>query len=200
MPSSVHSYKKVISQNAPAQLSKPWLLLNLKRLIRKNSVYLPNGAKHLTQSINILTISFEIRFNVQSKEKQYKLRILDKLHVSSSSSDFRKTVKDLIGTTPQFNATLKTGNDMYYVNVSKANLFNKYFASISSVTDVVLSKPFLPFNYITNLRIPPLTIEPFAVCHVSAGLNSRKSKGFDNLPNQLLKSCSMSLATPFRLF
>jgi len=86
-----------------------------------------------------------------------------------------------------------------YDNVSKADLFNKHFASISSVPDEVLSKPLPPFNYITNLRIPPLTIEPFAVHRDLIGLNSRKSNGFDNLPNQLLKSCSMSLATPFSL-
>jgi len=34
---------------------------------QKNSVYLPNGAKHLTQSTNIPTTRFEIVFNALRK-------------------------------------------------------------------------------------------------------------------------------------
>jgi len=125
---------------------------------------------------------------------------MDKLQcVSSSRPDFWKTVKDLLGTASPSDAFLKTGNDVCYDNVYKANLFNRHFASISSIPHGVLSKPFPPFNYVTNLLIPPLTFEPFAVYHALTGLNSRKSKGFDNLFNQLLKPCSMSLATPFSL-
>jgi len=113
---------------------------------------------------------------------------MDKLqYVSNSQPDFWKTVKDLLGTASPSNAPLKTGNEVCYDNVSKINLFNEHFASIISVLDEVLSKPFTPFNYITNLRIPPLTIEPFAVYRVLTGLNTRKSKGFDDLNNQLLK-------------
>ena len=88
---------------------------------------------------------------------------------------------------------------MCYDNVSKVNLFNRHFPSISSVPDEILSKPLPPFNYITNLRIPPFTIEPFAVYRVLPGLNSRKSKGFYDLPNQLLNSCFLSLAILFSL-
>jgi len=111
---------------------------------------------------------------------------------------FERLFNDLLVTALPSNAPLKTGNDVCYESVSKANLLNKHFASISSVPDDVLIKPLPPVNYITNLRIPPL-IEPFAVYCLLTGLNSRKSKGFNNLPNQLLKSCSLSLATPFSL-
>jgi len=115
---------------------------------------------------------------MKERKQQHKLRIMDKLqYVSSSGPDFWKTVKDLLGTASPSNAPLKTGNDVCYDNVSKANLFKKYFASISSVPDEILSKSLPPFNYISNLRIPPLTIEPFVVYRVATGLNSRKSKG-----------------------
>ena len=51
----------------------------------------------------------------------------------------------------------------------------------------------------TDLFIPPLSIKPLDVYHVLLSLNPNKSKGFDNLPNRLLKNCAQSLATLFSL-
>jgi len=176
----------------------------LKRLIRKKQRLFTKWRKTLNPvykySYNKLRNT--IQRTIKERKQQYKLRIMDKLqYASSSRPDFWKTVNDLLGTAPPSNAPLKTGNDVCCDNVSEPNLFNKHFASISSVPDEVLSKPLPPFNYITNLRIQPLTIEPFAVYRVLTGLNSRKSKGFDNLPNQLLKTyLTIDLLQYFRQF
>ena len=76
------------------------------------------------------------------------LRNLSKLHyVSSSRPEVGRpfTIFLVQHHSPMFLCKLA------YDNVYKANLFNKHFASISSVPDVVLSKPFSPFNYCTSL-------------------------------------------------
>ena len=54
-------------------------------------------------------------------------------------------------------------------------------------------------DFIGDLFIPPLSIESLDVYYVLLSLNPNKSKGFDNLPNRLLKNCAQSLATPFSL-
>jgi len=42
-------------------------------------------------------------------------------------------------------------------------------------------------------------IEPFEVFQVLNSLNPNKCKGFDNLPNRILKICCQSVATAFSL-
>ena len=54
-------------------------------------------------------------------------------------------------------------------------------------------------DFIGDLFIPPLSIESLDVYYVLLSLNPNKSKGFDNLPNRLLKNCAQSLATTFSL-
>jgi len=82
---------------------------------------------------------------------------------------------------------------------SKANIFNKYFTSISTAPDSILSKILPRFHMCIDLCIPPLSIDPLDVYHVLLSLNPNKSKGFDNWSNRLLKNCAQSLATPFSL-
>ena len=67
----------------------------------------------------------------------------------------------------------------------EANIFNEYFASISTEPDSIQSKILPRFHRCTDLFIPPLSIEPLDVYHVLLSLNPNKSKGFDNLPNRL---------------
>jgi len=56
------------------------------------------------------------------------------------------------------------------------------------------------FSFITDQRQQPPAVEPFDVCSVLSNLKPTKCRGFKNLPNRLLKSCSQSLATPLSLF
>jgi len=180
MRSSVHCYKESNLTQCTYSIKQTMVVLKFEtfnsqkqRLFSKWRKTLNPGYKY---SYNKLRNT--IQRTMKERKQQHKLRIMDKLqYVSSSGPDFWKTVKDLLGTASPSNAPLKTGNDVCYDNVSKANLFKKYFASISSVLDEILSKLLPPFNYISNLRIPPLTIGPFVVYRVSTGLNSRKSKG-----------------------
>jgi len=80
----------------------------------------------------------------------------------------------------------------------KCNLFNQYFASISDSAAYDIGK-LPPFHFLTDHRFLPPTFDPFQVFRVLNSLQPNKCKGFDNLPNRILKICSKSLATPFSL-
>jgi len=80
----------------------------------------------------------------------------------------------------------------------KWNLFNEYFASISNSPAYDMNK-LPPFHFLTDHRLLPPTFDPFQVFRVLSSLHPNKCKGFDNLPNRILKICSQSLATPFSL-
>jgi len=188
MRSSVHCYKESNLTQCTYSIKQTMVVLKFETFNSQKQRLFTKWRKtlNLVYKYSFNRLRNTIQRTIKERKQQYKLRIMDKLqYVSSSRPDVWKTVKDLLGTASPSNA-LKTGNDVCYDNVSKANLFNNHFASISNAPDEVLFKPLPPFNYITNLRIPPLTIEPFAVYRVLAGLNSRKSKRFDNLQNQLL--------------
>jgi len=80
----------------------------------------------------------------------------------------------------------------------KRNLFNEYFASISNSPAYDINK-LPPFHFLTDHRLLPSTFDPFQVFRVLSSLHPNKCKGFDNLPNRILKICGQSLATPFSL-
>jgi len=105
----------------------------------------------------------------------------------------------LLGKRPYSNVPLIRGDTVHYDVTSKANIFNEYFTSISTAPDSILSKILSRFHMYTDLCIPPLIIDPLDVYLVLLSLNLNKTKGFDNLPNRLLKNCAQSLATPFSL-
>ena len=87
-----------------------------------------------------------------------------------------------------------------YDPYEKCNLFNTHFASVSTLPDEKLRNVNLPnFSFITDQRLQPLVAERFDVYSVLSYLNPAKCKGFKNLPNCLLKSCSQSLVTPLSL-
>ena len=71
-----------------------------------------------------------------------------------------------------------------------------YFISISPRNDY---QNIPPFQFLTNQRLLSPIIEPFQVFQIFTKLNPNKCKGFDYLPNRILKICSQSLATPFSL-
>ena len=54
-------------------------------------------------------------------------------------------------------------------------------------------------QYLTDQRLLSPVIEPFENFQVLNNLNPNKCKGFDKLPNRILKICGQSLATPFSL-
>jgi len=142
----------------------------------------------------------KIQRYIKDRKNQYNQFVLSKLDsLSTSRPNFWKTVKDLFGKRSYSNAPLIRGDTVHYDMTSKANIFNEYFTSISTAPDSIQSKILPRFHRCTDLFIPPLSIEPLDVYHVLLSLNPNKSKGFDNLPNRLLKNCAQSLATPFSL-
>jgi len=80
----------------------------------------------------------------------------------------------------------------------KCNLFNEYFTSISNSPAYDKNK-LSPFHFLTDNRLLPPTFDPFQVFRVLSSLHPNICKGFDNLPNRILKICSQLLATPFSL-
>jgi len=142
----------------------------------------------------------KIQRYIKDRKNQYNQFVLSKLNsLSTSRPNFWKTVKDLLGKRSYSNAPSIRGGTVHYDMTSKANIFNEHFTSISTAPDSILFKILPRFHMCTDLFIPPLSIEPLDVYHVLLSLNPNKSKGFDNLPNRLLKNCAQSLATPFSL-
>ena len=83
-------------------------------------------------------------------------------------------------------------------NRIKRNLFNECFTSISnSPSNDYQNLP--PLEYLTDQRLLSPVIEHFEVFQVLNNLNPNKCKGFDKVPNRILKICSQSLTTPSSL-
>jgi len=182
--------------------AKAWINLNLKKMIHKRrrlfAKWRRTQCRHHRLAYNRLRN--KIQRYIKDRKNRYIQFVLSKLDsLSTSRPNFWKTVKDLLGKRSYSNAPLICGDTVQYDMTSKANIFNEYFTSISTALDSILSKMLNRFHMCTDLFIPPLSIEPLDVYHVLLSLNPNKSKGFDNLPNRLLKNCAQSLATPFSL-
>ena len=99
---------------------------------------------------------------------------------------------------PSYISTYNVNGWPVHDNRIKCNLFNEYFTSISkSPRNDYQNLP--PLEYLTDQLLLSPVIEPYEVFQVLNRLNPNKRKGFDNLPNRILKICSQSLATPFSL-
>jgi len=182
--------------------AKPWINLTLKKMIHKRrrlfAKWWRTQCHHHRLAYNCLRN--KIQRYIKDRKNQYNQFVLSKLDsLSTSRPNFWKTVKDFLGKRSYSNAPLIRGDTVHYDMTSKANFFNEYFTSISTEPDSIQSKILPRFHRCTDLFITPLSIEPPDVYHVLLSLNPNKLKGFDNLPNRLLKNCAQSLATPFSL-
>ena len=125
----------------------------------------------------------KIQRYIKDRKNQYNQFVLSKLDsLSTSRSNFWKTVKDLFDKRSYSNAPLIRGDTFHYDMTSKANIFNEFFISISTAPDSIQSKILPRFHRCADLFIPPLLM--FTMYYDLLILINR---GFDNLPNRLLQ-------------
>ena len=114
-----------------------------------------------------------------------------------STRECWKLSKRILGETSDRNIPpLKHNNILVSEDEKKSNLFNDYFASISSLdTDGVL--PTLPgFTFKTDRRIELVQTTDIEVEKLLSLLNPNKSTGPVGISNWVLKNCSQILAKP----
>ena len=182
---------------------KPWMTNDLKRLIRQQS-------KVFSRWRQTDAVSCKIRFNKLRNLTQRKIRVakshnrdsmLQKFNsVSPGSPFYLKLINRYWNLGKPCNFSLISNGKIIYDPYENCNLFNTHFSSVSMLPDEKLRKVNLPnFSFITDQRLPSLVVELFDVYSVLSNLNPTTCKGFKNLPNHVLKSCSQSLATPLSL-
>ena len=85
---------------------------------------------------------------------------------------------------------------MYADPASKANIFNDYFASISSLPDPPVGFALPPMRYITNARIDTIIFTPVKVYSILKDLNITKANGPDQISNKMLRETAEVIAAP----
>ena len=182
---------------------KPWMTNDLKRLIRQRSKVFSRWRK--TDDVRCKIKYNKLRNLIQRKIRVAKSHnrdsILQKLNSISPGNPFYwKLINRYWNSVKSCNFPLIANGKTIYDPYEKCNLFNTHFSSVSTLPDEKLRNVNLPnFSFTTDQRLQSLVVEPFDVYSVLSNLNPAKCKGFKNLPNRLLKSCSQSLATPLSL-
>ena len=82
-------------------------------------------------------------------------------------------------------------------DLSKATLFNNYFASILSFTENVIIPDLPNFKYLTDTRLGRITTNENEVESLLRRINTNKSSGPDGIGNWVLKHCAKSLSFPY---
>ena len=82
-------------------------------------------------------------------------------------------------------------------DLSKATLFNYYFASISYFTENVIIPDLPNFKYLTDTRLDRITTNENEVESLLRRININKSSGPDGIGNWVLKHCAKSLSFPY---
>ena len=75
-------------------------------------------------------------------------------------------------------------------DLSKATLFNNYFASISSFTENVIIPDLPNFEYLTDTRLDRIATNENEVESLLRRINTNKSSGPDGIGNWVLKHCA----------
>ena len=84
-------------------------------------------------------------------------------------------------------------NNIIYENKDKANCFNRYFKSQSTVPNANSNPPQIP---ISNTILPPFSLSVLEVENVIKDLNTSKSVGPDLVHNKVIKASSPVISNP----
>ena len=87
---------------------------------------------------------------------------------------------------------------MYSTDSEKAQLLSDHFSTVCSLPPEDASYTLPNFVHKTHLRLNKINITDELVQNVLRTLNVNKANGPDGISNQLLKSCSNSLARPLQ--
>ena len=111
---------------------------------------------------------------------------MSKLNVKTSDLNYWKLLNHKWKPIRKHSYPVNVNGRPIHDNRIKCNLFNEYFTSISnSPRNDYQNLP--PLEYLTDQLLLSPVIEPFEVFQILNRLNPNKCKGFDNLPNRILK-------------
>ena len=131
-------------------------------------------------------------------KKSYFERQMHKLNDSDiSCKTFWGIAKQLYGNKLKRNIpTLIDNNISFVTDISKANLFNEYFASQSTLPPPPSTYQLPEFQYLTDARLNQIQTTPYQVSKVMKSLNVNKAIGPDKVSNMLMKHTADVMCEP----
>ena len=179
---------------------KPWMCNEVRYLLRKRDRCFKKYKRTLSEQDKFY---FYLARREANRAKRNAKKRFDNKMVTNfskpnlSSREFWKLSKRLLGDKSDRNIPpLIHDDNIVSDNENKANLFNAYFVSISSL-DIDRAPPQLPaFNFKTDKRIELVQTTESEVEKLLSTLNPHKSTGPDGIGNWVLKTCSHTLAKP----
>ena len=111
---------------------------------------------------------------------------------------FWKLSKNILGCNSDRSIPPLIENDQVIPDdLSKATVFNNYFASISSFPENIQIPDLPNFNYLTETRLDSVTTNETEVESLLRRVNAHKSSGPDGVGNWVLKHCAKPLSVPY---
>ena len=172
--------------------NKPWMCNEVRYLLRKRNRYFRKYKCTLSEQDKFYFYLAHRKVNwAKRNAKKFKQKMVNSFSKPNlSTRESWKLSKHILGEKADCNIPpLMHNNILVSEDETKANLFNDYFASISSLdTDGVL--PQLPrFTFKTDSRIELVQTTDIWVDKLLSLLNPNKSTGPDGIGNWVLKIC-----------
>ena len=169
----------------------PWYNNHLRQLKRKLD-RIHNQAKRSNNDQTLWAHYREIRNDykkqIKTAEKDYNEKMADDLKESKSISPKRwwNLVKKFLGQNHDSSyPPIKDGNTAYFDPESKAEAFNKFFLSHSSVDARTATLP--DFNYITDKELDHINFDDKEILDLLKNIDTSKATGPDGISPTMLK-------------
>ena len=154
------------------------------------------------------SIADKLNLNIARREaniaKRNAIKRYEQKMISNLSKDnldvktFWKLSKNILGCNSDRSIPPLIENDQVIPDdLSKATVFNNYFASISSFPENIQIPDLPNFNYLTETRLDSVTTNETEVESLLRRVNTHKSSGPDGVGNWVLKHCAKPLSVPY---
>ena len=152
-----------------------------------------------TDKLNFNIACHEANTAKRNAIKRYEQKLVSKLSQDHSDvKTFWKLSKNILGCKSDRSIPpLYENGQIIPDDLSKAALFNNYFASISTFTENVIIPDPPNFKYLTDTRLDRITTNENEVESLLRRNNTNKSSGPDGIGNWVLKHCAKSLSFPY---
>ena len=173
-----------------------WINSRIKSLIRKRKRCYRKYKKYPTD-LNISkykTLRNDVVKLIKSAKHSYYSNLSNQiLNNNTSSKDFWKITKLIMGKKHESIPPIDYNGSLCYDNNVKADLFNQFFQSQSQLDD---SSKQVPLIYVPNEKLNDFVITQEEVEDSLKMLNTSKAMGPDNIHPRVLKEASACLAKP----
>ena len=179
---------------------KPWVTPHLRKLIRLRNRW--SGRYNKTKCEEHKAIRNMYRSQVKQEFRCLKKSYFDKQmyklnNPNISCKTFWGIAKQLYGNKLKTNIpTLIDNNVNYVTDISKANLFNEYFANQSTLPPPPPTYQLPEFQYLTDTRLSQIETTPYQVSKIMKSLKVNKAVGPDKVSNMLMKHTADVMCEP----